>query len=181
MAIMNLCERYHSKYLFLLSLLFSLLSCGSRVPIAPVDQAIVDDRLVGDWWATDSAAQESIELIVYKFNEKEYLLEMREEKLNSGRTEKDTLHLRAYIVGIKTKRFINVQMIESLEPEDRLFFFFNYSLEKNNQMLIRPLEDVRKVRIDDFQDSGSLYKFIEQQIDNDSLYGEASLFVKGEK
>ena len=171
-------KRYFSKFLFLLSLLFFLLNCGSRVPIAPVDQAIVDDRLVGDWWATDSAAQESIELIVYRFNEKEYLMEMREEKLNSGRMEKDTLHLRTYIVEIKTKRFFNVQMIESLEPEDRSFFFFNYSLEKNNQMLVRPLEDVGKTRIDDFQDSGSLYKFIEQQIDNDSLYGEVSLFVK---
>ncbi|OGB68180.1 MAG: hypothetical protein A2Y94_01510 [Caldithrix sp. RBG_13_44_9] len=171
---------HNLKYVFLLTFLFLLLSCGSRVPIALVDQAIVDDRLVGVWWAMDSTANESIELIIYKFNEQEYSLEMREEKQNSGKSEKDTLHLRAYIVEIKGKRFINVQMIESLEAEDRLFFFFNYSLEQNNRMQVRPLEDVGKVRIDDFPDSESLHAFIEQQVNNDSLYGETSLFVKQE-
>lgn len=174
----NICLNF--KYIFLLTFLLLLLSCGSRVPMAPVDQAIVDDRLVGVWWATDSAANESIELIFYKFNEKEYSLEMREEKQNSGKADKDTLHLRGYIVEIRGKRFINVQMIESLEAEDRLFFFFNYSLEQNNRMQVRPLEDFGKVRIDDFPDSKSLYTFIEQQVDNDSLYGETSFFVKQE-
>jgi len=180
MAFMKIQVCHNLKYVFLLTFLFLLLSCGSRVPIALVDQAIVDDRLVGVWWAMDSTANESIELIIYKFNEQEYSLEMREEKQNSGKSEKDTLHLRAYIVEIKGKRFINVQMIESLEAEDRLFFFFNYSLEQNNRMQVRPLEDVGKVRIDDFPDSESLHAFIEQQVNNDSLYGETSLFVKQE-
>jgi hypothetical protein len=180
MAFMKIYVCYNPKYFFLLTLLFLLLSCGSRVPIAPVDQAIVDDRLVGVWQAADPAAKESIELIVYKFNEKEYSLEMREEKNNSGRADKDTLHLRAYIIEIKGKRFINVQTIESLEPDDRLFFFFYYQIEQDNRMRVKPLEDFGQARIDDFPDSKSLYTYIEQQADNDSLYGEGSLFVKQE-
>jgi len=178
MAFMKIYLRHCSKYLFLLTSLLFLPGCGSRVPIAPIDQAIADDRLVGIWWAMDSAANETIELIVYKFNEKEYSLEMREEKINSGKADKDTLHLRAYIIEIKSKRFINAQMIESLEPDDRLFFFFNYSFQQDDRMLIRSLENIGRVRIDDFQDSKSLYNFIEQQVDNDSLYGEISLFVR---
>jgi hypothetical protein len=175
---MKVNKHYYLKYVFPLSLVFFLLSCGSRVPIAPVEKAVVDDRLVGVWWATDSAASESIELIIYKFNEKEYSLEMREEKQNSGQIEKDTLHLRAYIVEIKGKRFFNVQMIESLDPDDRRFFFFNYRMEQQDRMVIRPLEDIGTKRIDDFPDSKSLYTFIAQQVDNDSLYGEISVFIR---
>jgi len=178
MTLMKVSEHYYLRYVFLLSLVFFLISCGSRVPIAPVDKAIVDDRLVGAWWAADSAARESIELIIYKFSEKEYFLEMREEKQQSGQTERDTLHLRSYIVEVKNKRFINAQMIESLEPEDRRYFFFNYFLEQNSRLLVRPLEDVGNIRIDDFKDSKSLYNFIKQQVDNDSLYGDTSVFIR---
>jgi hypothetical protein len=69
-------------------------------------------------------------------------------------------------------------MIESLEPEDRLYFFFNYFLEQNSRLLVRPLEDVGNIRIDDFKDSKSLYNFVKQQVDNDSLYGDTSVFIK---
>ncbi|NIT58174.1 MAG: hypothetical protein GWN00_18675 [Aliifodinibius sp.] len=64
--------------LFLLSLL--LISCGSQVPIASIDSAIEDDRIVGAWLAKDSSGTESIRGVVYKLNETEYFIELREEE-----------------------------------------------------------------------------------------------------
>jgi hypothetical protein len=157
---------------------YLLASCGSKVPIAPVDKAIEDDRLVGVWMAKDSTGHETIEGTVYKFNEKEYFVELREEKPDSGKIKRDSLHVRVYIIEIKNKLFINAQIIDSVDEDKRAYFFYAYSFIEPDKLKLISLNDLSETKIDNFTDSPSLYNFVEKNIENEQLYGESFLFVR---
>jgi hypothetical protein len=152
---------------------YLLTSCGSIVPIASVDKGIEDDRLVGAWMAKDSTGLETIKGTVYKFNEKEYFGELHEEKPDSGEIKRDTLRVRVYIIEIKNKRFINAQTIDSVDEDERAYFFYAYSFVEPDKLKLIDLKDVYN-----FSDSPSLYNFIEKNIENEQFYGESYIFVK---
>ncbi len=173
---MKIFKLHFHIYPSFLIFLWILPGCGSRVPMAPVSMGISDDRIVGIWQAMDPSGRETIEMSIFKFNEKEYFAEIREEKRDSLDLQRDTMRVRAYIIEIENKRFFNIQLIESLEEEERGFFFFEYCFDDKQHMRIRALDSVGNNRINDFIRSDSLYHYIEANINDENLYEETIEF-----
>jgi hypothetical protein len=162
---------------FIYLILFSL-GCGSKVPIADVSEAVADDRLVGEWTALEPEAEETVTVSIFKFNELEYIVWTETEKRDSVKTSIEHNHYRIYVIEIRNKRFINAQTIESLEEEDRLYYFYNYIISNDTLITLRDLQDIGSSKIDEFETSEALYNFISTNLDNEDLYGGSYRLVR---
>ncbi len=168
----------HRRCFFGLSMVVMALfwiGCGSQVPIQDSSEAVFVPELVGTWHTLESGGEPG-EMVVRNFNDREYYVEMREQ--TSGAVEADTLRLRAYVTRVNGKSFINAQYIDSMDDDERLFFFYTYTLTPDGVLTLTELNDVGDRRIDKFETSEALYTFIRQNLHNEDLYGTSMVLVK---
>jgi len=165
-----------SLFLFLIALICS--SCGSKVPIADVSQAIEDDKIVGKWANYEKMPSEKVEVSVFKFNEKEYLAWLESEEQDSTEVKKESGFYRVYIVQIANKHFINAQDIIPLDPDERLYYFFTYEFKSDSILTLSSLKDVDSTKVSEFETSEDLFRFIKENLNNDSLYDDPVEFTK---
>ena len=170
--------KLHKRCFFALSVLFLALmwtGCGSEVPIQDSADAVVVNDLVGQWQLIAPESEEG-QMLVLKFDEHAYYVELREP--GSEPFDKDTVRLRAYITEVDGKAFINAQNIDALDEGDRTYFFYIYNLDPNGLLTITELQDVDDQKIDKFETSEALRAFVRQNLDNDALYGESMTLMK---
>lgn len=161
-----------TKILILIPVIYLLTNCGSKVPIADASKAVEDDRIVGCWIPLENHENEKADFLAFKFNEKEYLIELRSTKFKQQTIERDTTHARAYIVKVLDKPFLNVQLIDSLNIDERRYFFYNYQFKNDSTMMVQGLKGIDSISINNFEHSKDLYEFIKNNIDNPNLYEE---------
>ncbi len=169
----------HKRIFFGLSTLFLALfgiGCGSQVPIQDSAEAVFVPELVGTWHIMPEPGGEPGEMMVLNFNDREYYIELREQA--DGSPESDTLRLRAYITRVNGTAFINAQLIDSMDEDERLFFFYTYTLTPDGGLTLTELSDVGDQKIDKFETSEALYTFIRQNLHEEDLYGESMALVK---
>ena len=169
--------KYLSRIL-LIFLIFILSSCGSKVPIADVSQAIQDDKIIGKWTTVERDMDERIDISVFKFKGKEYMAWVVEEKRDSSKTEIRNKFYRVYSIDISGKKFINAQDINSPKEDNRLYFFYNYEFLTDSTLFLVNLKDVDSTKIDKFEKSEDLYNFIKTNINNKKLYGDSTEMIK---
>ena len=122
--------------------------CGSKVPIADVSESITDDRVVGDWQASNE--KEILKLKVLKFNDKEYLAHSKvKDKYKEDKAEEH--YFRFYILDINDQSFINAQDINTADPENRVYHFFRYQVRSDSSVFVESLNDIDSVKINDFE------------------------------
>ncbi len=168
----------YKRCFFALSVVFMALmwiGCGSEVPISEAGEAVVVDDLVGQWQLV-TPANEDGQMLVLKFDEHTYYVELREP--GTEPFDKDTIRLRAYITEVDGKAFVNAQNIDSPKDEDRVYFFYTYTLDPNGLLTITELQDVDDQKIDKFETSEALRAFIQQNLHNGALYGESMTMMK---
>ena len=169
----------HKRIVFGLSTLFLALfwiGCGSQVPIQDSDEAVFVPELVGTWHIVPEPGGEPGEMEVLNFNDREYYVELREQA--DGSPEADTLRLRAYITRVNGTAFINAQPIESMDADERLFFFYTYVLNPDGGLTLTELRDPSGRDLDGFETSQELYAFIRQNLHNEDLYGASMTLMK---
>ena len=169
----------HRRIFFGLSTLFLTLfwiGCGSQVPIQDSAEAVFVPELVGKWHIVPEPGDEPGELVVLNFNDREYYIELREQA--EGSPEVDTLRLRAYITRVNGTAFINAQLIDSMDEDERLFFFYTYALTPDGGLTLTELRDVGHQEIDKFETSEALYTFIRHNLNNEDLYGASMALMK---
>ena len=171
--------KYFANLLFI-SVIFVLTACGSKVPIADSSQAFPEDRLVGKWTTAEKDPEESIDISVYKFKDKEYLAWAAEEKTDSLKTKIDYHFYRIYSIDIEGKRFINAQDIDSPKPENRVYFFYHYLFTSDSSLDFVELENADSTNIEKFERSEDLYDFLKRNVNNTELYGDTIRLIKTE-
>ena len=160
---------------FVLLALFWI-GCGSQVPIQDISEAVFVPELVGTWHIMPEPGSEPGEMVVLNFNDREYYVELRAQA--DGSPEADTLRLRAYITRVNGMSFINTQYIDSMDEDERLFFFYTYALTPDGVLTLTELNNVGDRRIDKFETSEALYTFIRQNLHDEDLYGASMALVK---
>ncbi len=148
--------------------------CGSPVPISDAADATAVPELVGHWQTLPG--EEEGEMLVLKFDAHTYYAELRE--AGTEPFDEDTIRLRAFISEVEGSRIINAQNIDSLDDEDRLYFFYAYDLGSDGLLTLTELQSIGDQDIDKFETSEALYAFIQQNIDNEALYGESFVMMR---
>lgn len=169
----------YKRVFFNLSTVFLALfwiGCGSEVPIQDSAEAVFVPELVGTWHIVPEPGAEPGEMIVLNFNDREYYVELRERA--DGSPEADTLRLRAYITRVNGAAFINAQPIDSMDDDERRFFFYTYDMGPDDVLTLTELQDVSGRDLDGFKTSQALYTFIRQNLHNADLYGASLALVK---
>lgn len=149
------------------------MGCGSVVPISDVADAVFVPDLVGQWRGVTPEDEEG-RMLVLRFNDSAYYVELREEGTEAF--DEDVLRLRAYITDIDGKPFVNVQNIDALDDDERLYLFYTYALSPEGLLTVTELQDVAGRDLDKFETSEALYAFIRQHMNDDALYGDAMTF-----
>ncbi|MFQ5569572.1 MAG: hypothetical protein ACE5G0_07845 [Rhodothermales bacterium] len=149
--------------------------CGSVVPIGDPADAVFVPELVGEWQQITGPGERPARMTVLNFNDIEYYVELRED---GGPSEMDTLRVRAYITRVNGTSFINAQTIDSVEEDERRFFFFTFHLNRYGTLILREVNDPGEGEEHAFETSEALRAFIRQNVHNDALYGESVAFVK---
>ena len=167
--------------LFFPLLFIIMIGCGSKVPIADLDEAVSYDRIIGDWTTVEQDSNEYIEFSVRKFNDREYAAWVIEGKEDSTGVNTEIYFYRLYLINIDNTIFINAQDINSSNPLDRLYHFLKYESSSDSTASISSLQNIGDIKIDDFQKSEDLYDFIKVNIPNEKLYGDTIQLTKIQK
>jgi len=160
-----------------LVLTFFLLLAGcydSEVPLAPVNEAVFDAKLIGRWKAIGLEHGEAAKMVVLNFNDREYFIRHNLWEKRDWSVRSEVYLCRAYTIMVDGVAFCNVQYISSNEKHKRSFMFFKYSFSKDGILTWRWVSnDLIKKKI---MSSKDLYKFIKKNMDNEKLYGKSLKF-----
>ena len=167
------------RFLFKVSLVltFFLLLAGcydSEVPMAPVDEAVFDAKLIGRWKAVGLEGDAAAKMVILNFNDREYFIKHKLWEKRDWSVRSEVYLCRAYTIMVDGTSFCNVQYISSNEKEKRPFMFFRYSFSKDGILTWRWVSnDLIKKKI---KSSKDLYKFIRENMQNEKLYGKPLKF-----
>ena len=157
------------------SILIAALAMGgcyeSEVPIASSDASVIDPDLVGAWEHFDPDNDGSMALLFLQFDDREYFVRYDAEDWGG---DTFTVRCRAYIVPANGVPFLNVQAIEDDEENERLFWLFRYAIEEDGTLTMRMVDE--KLLKPSPQTSEELRALIEQNLENDDLYGDPGTF-----
>lgn len=167
------------RFLFKISLLvlFFLLLAGcydSEVPLAPVNEAVFDAKLIGRWKAIGLEHDEAAKMVILNFNDREYFIQHNLWEKRDWSVRSEVYLCRAYTIMMDGAAFCNVQYISSDEKEKRPFMFFRYSFSEDGILTWRWVSnDLIKKKI---KSSKDLFAFIKKNKNNEKLYGKPLKF-----
>ena len=179
--------KIYFKVCLVSTIAFTLGGCyESKVPMASSVGSTIDLNLVGRWKtiATEDNSTPA-NMLVLKFNDDEYYVKYQEGK----DVIRYRAYLRAYLVMVDGVPFINVQPIaeEALDKrghielpkeDERTFFFFRYSLSKDDMLTLKMVsDDFIKTK---FKGSKELYEFIKKNLKNEKIYDEPLRFKRSD-
>jgi len=151
---------------FLLVVLICLYGCPfeSEFPLSQSSEAIIDTQLLGKWKLEPQKGEEPGTLMIYQFNDHEYLI------LAKGEDEKDTDGIRAFSTTIDGHTFLNIQDIKGPGEKKQNWEFLNYSFS-NNKLVIKVVlgEIFEKKKC---ASSKELFTCMQENLTNKALYNQ---------
>jgi hypothetical protein len=165
------------KVSLVLTIFLLLTGCyDSEVPMAPVEEAVFDSKLLGRWKAINLEDDAAAKMVILNFNDREYFIKHRLWEKRDWSVRSEVYMCRAYTIMVDGVAFCNVQYISSNEKGKRSFMFFRYSFSKDGILSWQWVSnDLIKKKI---KSSKDLYTFIKKNMDNDKLYGKPLKFKK---
>jgi hypothetical protein len=159
------------RMLALMTLAWLAAGCfETETALGPVEQAVVDPRLVGEWRPSDAGEDRAATLTVRNFNGREYYIEDRA----AGR---ETVRYAGHVIEVKGVRFVHVRPL----PDDG-------TLEKKHAILrVDRVDDatvnLRHLNSSFFADkphdtTAALRAIVEANVDNDAMYEEEPSVLK---
>ena len=142
----------------LLVLLALIAGCYSNKPIAPLDRAVFDERLLGKWNIIDEEGE--LVLTVSRLGDKEYMV------MPVAGEEQDE-PMQFYITEVDGERFINAREIhEGKTDED--YMFGRYAVLNDNEVLVEvPELDAVPHEV---SSSEELYRVISENMNNPEFF-----------
>jgi len=167
--------RFLLKVSLVLAIFILLAGCyDSEVPMAPVNEAIFDAKLIGKWKQIDTKDDEMSHMMILNFNDREYFVRFEIMEKRNWSVSTDVYLCRAYTIMVDDVAFCNVQYLSSNEKDKKPFMFFRYSFSKDGILTWRWVSnDLIKKKI---KSSKDLYKFIKKNMNNEKLYGKSLKF-----
>ncbi len=165
------------KATLVIAVLLIIAGCyESKVPMAPVKDAVFDAKLIGRWKAIGLKNNEVAKIVILKFNDREYFVKHKVWEKKDWSVSAEVYLCRAYTIMVDGVAFCNVQYISSNEKDKRPFMFFKYSFSKDGILTWRLISnDLIKTKI---KTSKELYEFIKKNMNNEKLYGKPLKFKK---
>jgi hypothetical protein len=141
---------------------------GSKVPLSESPSSQVDTRLIRSWISIPKDNKgNTISLVLWKFNENEYLAAWEEGK------DDHTVIARGFTTKINNTNIINLQGIESLEGNDRTYIFFKYDFNEKGNLVVNILSDnYTELKGKEFESSKEFHDFVQKNIAQEGLFGE---------
>ena len=144
----------------------ALLSYGcpydSQFPLGPASESKIDERLIGAWQIAPGKGSSGGAVIIYPFNETEFIIVLQEAKKNEG----DIFLLKAFVTTIGDAKFLNVEEIGPVLQKK--WYLVNYSLS-GDTLITRTVQD-RIFKDRKIASSDELRGFIERNLGNNDLY-----------
>lgn len=150
-----------------------LTGCGSaQVPMGDADEVPIDERLIGEWLASDDDEDETMTLKIWAFNETEYYLEWISED-----EDDDLARFRAFSTNVDGVLFSNVVCI-SCDDEDEdegeaKWYFFRYDMEGSDVLILQEIDSQQyRDAIGDMTRSRDVRRYIARHLDDDDFFDD---------
>lgn len=163
------------RYILVISLFLFTACYDSDVPLSDNAESSVDIQALGYWQKVVSPSHRPASLMIWQFNEKEYLIEYQDDNSKASLW-------RAYSTKIKDKIILNAQILENDQPalinqkKPRQFTFFSYKINKDKQLELSQINSDFMGKT--FSTSKSLRTFVEYNLDRKELFEPAMIFSR---
>lgn len=161
-------RKIKSTFLFLIPALFLIGCYESEVPLSETPSLKVDNRLIGSWISIPGDSNEkTIELLLHKFNENEYLAAWKEGDYD------EVVLARGFTTRIKNINIINLQGIESIEANKRTFIFIKYGFNDQGNLITNLIsDDYPGLKGNKFKTSEAFNKFVGNNISQEGFFSK---------
>ncbi len=134
------------------------------------DEIDIDERLIGEWLASDDDADESVTLNIWAFNETEYYLEWLSDDEDEG-----IARLRAFSTRVDGVLFSNDVCIscdgEDEDEDEEEWYFFRYDLEGSSVLTLQEIDNQQyRDAIGDMTRSRDVRRYIARHLDDDDFF-----------
>ncbi|MDP3937248.1 MAG: hypothetical protein Q8R92_03830 [Deltaproteobacteria bacterium] len=150
---------------------------GSEVPLGAVNEASIDEQLVGMWTCVRRTPKEvmSGETLFLQFNDREYYLQMSGETRILSEPDKEQFYLtsfrRAYSTEIFGTTFLNVQNITV--SGKRRYVFYSYSMPSPDKLIIQFVD--MNLFPQDLSTIEEARRIVQEKINNPDLYEDDAM------
>ncbi|MCK5683748.1 hypothetical protein KAJ27_06490 [bacterium] len=151
-----------SLYFFLIPFVLLMQGCpyASTISLEVPGNSTINQALLGEWEYNQEGIDGIGTLKIYKFNEREYLLEASEKD--------ETVFCRVFETLIEGVSFLNIQQIGPGNEENE-FVFTKYYIQFDKLYLVTLEDNVLK---EQFNTSTEFMEFVKSHIDNPELFGK---------
>jgi hypothetical protein len=159
-----------------IGLILTLCLCGcfyeSTVPLAPVNNKLFDEGLLGAWLQTDPiGSDQPLRIKVFQFRGPEYYIEVLSDTAASKSLQKVDRY-NGYLTMVDKNMFMNVQ---ELKPGTRPYWFFRIKKICNDTIIVTGLiEDIAP----QFESSKKLYEFVKVNLSVDTVFTSVGTFAR---
>lgn len=166
-------QRLHVPSALVLLVIASLLAgCeAAQVPLGEADEMLVDPRVTGQWVSVsddDDDDDSESRMSIWAFNDHEYYVEW--ETVDG---EHDMDRIRMYASDLGDVLFANVQCIDCTPDERDEWFFFQFELVSDNELILRSIENEHyRDAMADMTRSRDVRQYVEQHMHDDSFFSE---------
>lgn len=161
------------RTLKLIPILFALVLTGclgeSQFPLGNVQEATIDQELLGTWSSIDPETGEKGTLAFYRFNAHEYVVTMA-----SSEDGSQVAMYRAYDTTIDQNRYLNFHQLDSTHVSQPLFNFAKYEIVDGRLKLGVVMADFPE-EINSTEELRTLFK---QNQDNPDFFDYMPLFER---
>jgi hypothetical protein len=140
-------------------------------PLSPPEEAVIDERILGEWRCLSSDGEQAISLAFRRFDANQY------EIVTLAPKERDEAY-RAHATTLKNRTFLNVRSVEDIE-ENGDWIYLRYDIPRPGVLDLRILDE-EPLR-NDQDDPARIRKTIKKNIDNRALYLDLCLCVRRER
>ncbi len=162
---------------------FILIGCPyeSKYSIGDLSNSSIDTTIIGRWYSCDTTDNETFEIAIFKFNEKEYYIETVDIRNDLNGINIKTERYKGFSTIINNVFLLNIQLIEleSIENADKItevYSFFKYEIVSNNKLKLDYISD-EYIKID-FNSQQELVKYVQENIMQDGFFENFSEFKK---
>ena len=166
--------------LFILSLLI-LTACpySSKVPLGNSDNSIIEKKVVGLWDFDHNVQTGDIEnsphkLLIKKFNDKEYLIEIMSMDFGGGNNDYELKisRFRGYSVKVGDVSIMNIQPLD--DNKEANFLFYKYEVVGRTELRITELST--EFSDEKFESTTLLKKKLIANINDKNIWGTTSIY-----
>lgn len=153
-------------------ILFGVVLAGceaAQVPLGPPDEMVVDRRFTGTWVSVSEEDDGDEALLkVWVFNDHEYYVEWEIED-----DEDELARIRTYASDLGDFLFANVQCINCSENDRKEWFFYQFELSQDDELIIRSIRNVHySEAMADMTRSSDVRAYVQLHMHDEGFFSE---------